>query len=482
MKKHLLLFLLTLFAGYCFSQKDGIALSSTDTTLQTAFYQAKAMALSYKGKPGDPVGPWYESALPPRSAFCMRDVSHQTIAAEILGLSAANKNMLTLFAKNISQSKDWCSYWEMNKHGKPAPEDYRNDTAFWYNLNANFDVLNACWKLYLWTGDKTYIIDAAFKNFYDRSVNEFIRSWVLQPDSLLTRPAHPNAPAHYNEKVAFNRCRGLPSYSEGVPDIKMGIDLVAALYRGLLSYAAIAEAAGNKKMSDAFIEKAKQYQQHIDRYWWDEQAQRYNTFYSNKDSFGKNEGETFLLWFDAIKDSARKQKTLEHLVSGDWNVENLSYFPLIMYQNGYAEKGYDYILHLTSPSTKRREYPEVSFGVIKGIVEGLMGVEADARYNRISTLYRHLSSSTTTVKDIPVLNSLISVTHYGAGSSMLQNKGKKAIIWRAKFYSRIPYLYYQKKQLKTRQETDWKGQVISFADVVVQPGQQAMVTMGMNNQ
>jgi len=476
MKKYLLLCLVVLFFAECFSQENGITLTSTDTALQTAFYRAKNMALSYKGKAGDPVGPWYESALPPRSAFCMREVSHQTIAAEMLGLSAANKNMLTLFAKNISRSKDWCSYWEMNRYGKPAPEDYRNDTAFWYNLNANFDVLNACWKLYLWTGDKTYIRDAAFKNFYNKSVNEFITSWVLQPDSLLSRPAHPNAPAHYNEKDAFNRCRGLPSYSEGVPGIKMGIDLIAAIYRGLLSYAAIATVNGNKRTADAFIKQAEKYQQHIDKYWWDEEAQRYNTFYSNKDSFGKNEGETFLLWFDALTDSARKQKTCEHLIANDWNVENLSYFPLLMYQNNYAEKGYGYLLYLTNPATKRHEYPEVSFGVIKGIVEGLMGVEADARYNRVSTLYRHLPSSITTVKDIPVLNGFVSVTHKGAGSSLLQNRGKRTITWRAKFYGYIPYLYFKEKQLKTLQETDWQGHVISFVDIPVQPGEQVTVT------
>jgi hypothetical protein len=126
------------------------------------------MALHYKGKPGDPVGPWYESALSPRYAFCMRDVAHQSIPAEVLGMSAANKNMFTLFAKNISASKDWCTYWEINKWGKPAPADYRNDTAFWYNLPANFDILNACWNLYLWTGDKDYISDPAFENFFQQ--------------------------------------------------------------------------------------------------------------------------------------------------------------------------------------------------------------------------------------------------------------------------------------------------------------------------
>ncbi|MFA6126609.1 MAG: hypothetical protein WC699_04845 [Bacteroidales bacterium] len=33
----------------------------------------------------DPVGPWYEAAEPGREAFCMRDVSHQSMGAHALG-------------------------------------------------------------------------------------------------------------------------------------------------------------------------------------------------------------------------------------------------------------------------------------------------------------------------------------------------------------------------------------------------------------
>src|SRR3974390_2462592 len=103
-----LVFICLCFACFnlVFSQDTSLSFSSSDSTLQTAFYRAKKMALHYKGKPDDPVGPGYESALPPRDAFCMRDVAHQSLPAEVLGMSAANKNMFALFAKNISASKD----------------------------------------------------------------------------------------------------------------------------------------------------------------------------------------------------------------------------------------------------------------------------------------------------------------------------------------------------------------------------------------
>jgi hypothetical protein len=472
--KNILFYLVIVFAsGNLFGQ--GVQFSSTDTSLEIAFKRAKQMALSYKGKPGDPVGEWYESALPPRSAFCMRDVSHQAIGGEILGLSKGNKNMLSLFAKNITANKDWCSYWEMNRLGKPAPEDYRNDKEFWYNLNANFDVLNACWRLYLWTGDGQYINGKEFANFHEKSVTDFVESWVLQADSLLTRPTHPNAPIPFNDKDAFHRCRGLPSYSEGVPNIKMGIDLVAALYRGFLSYAAILEKNNRKAEAALYTQKATAYQENIDALWWDKDAGLYNTFYSHSNQFGRDEGETFLLWFDGLKDSTRKQKTLQHLMSNNWNVENQSYFPVIMYQNGYWDKGDEYMQHLTNPATARREYPEVSFGVVEGFVQGLMGVAPDARFSRVSTLYRNKNEVSSTISNLPVLGTLLSVTHQSGKQSAVRNTGKKAVLWRACFAGDYNHVLVNGKPAKVAKETNWLGNIISSTDVPVGAGKTVTV-------
>lgn len=128
-----------------------------------SFEWAKSQAMAYVFS-GDPVGLWYEAALPGREAFCMRDVSHQSMGAHALGLAAYTHNMLHLFAKNISESKNWCSYWEIDRNNRPAPVDYQSDAAFWYNLPANFDVLDSSYRMYLWTGDLSYIEDPVFVN------------------------------------------------------------------------------------------------------------------------------------------------------------------------------------------------------------------------------------------------------------------------------------------------------------------------------
>jgi hypothetical protein len=241
-------------------QKDNtLIFTSSDAELTASFNWAKQKALSYVGDSNDPAGPWYEAALPQREAFCMRDVSHQCIAAEYLGLHEQNRNMMHLFVKNISESKDWCSYWEINRYNKPAPADYRNDKEFWYNLPANFDVIQACYRLYMISGDKTFIEDKDFMNFYERSVNEYIARWHLMEDELLTRARYINTPEPFNEKDPFHYAHGLPSYIEGGKALRIGSDMVASIYAGLTSYAKILQMRGESEKAEVYLQKAETY-------------------------------------------------------------------------------------------------------------------------------------------------------------------------------------------------------------------------------
>ena len=444
---------------------------SSDTALTTAFTHAKEMALSYRGDPKDPVGPWYEAALPSRNAFCMRDVSHQSLPAAMLGLGVENKNIFRHFVTNISASKDWCSYWEMNREGLPAPEDYRNDTAFWYNLNANADLIYASWKLYLWTGDSSYLTDPAFTDFRRRSLHDFIDRWILQPDSLLSRQAYPNAAIPFNIRDHFHRCRGLPSYSEGVPDLKMGADLVAALFRGMQTAAEMEALIGNSDLAKQYSAKASAYRDNLQQQWWDDQASLFHTHITNKHVFGKGEGETFLLWFDALTDTLKTRRTLEHLAAGKWNVENLSYLPAIFYRYGYNSEAYALMLLLANPATPRREYPEVSYGVIDGLVQGMMGAEADARHNRLSTVYRGSNEHNAVLEHLPVLSTRITI-HHGKNQSTLENEGDRDITWRVAFNGRHRYIMVSGKKIKAQTQLGKLGNIISFTDLQVPAGKE----------
>ena len=456
---------------------QGVRFGSSDTAVVRAFDWAKAQALLYKGKPGDPVGPWYESALPPRDAFCMRDVSHQAVGGAILGLDAENKNMLTLFARNISLSKDWCSYWEMNKLGVPAPADYRSDREFWYNLDANFDLLWASWRLAAWTGDSAYLEDPLFRNFQEKTVGPYIEKWVLEADSLLVRPAHPNAPVPYVDADAFDRCRGLPSYSEGIANMKLGVDLVAALYRGMMVYADILKLRGRDAEAGVYRKKAERYRTRLEADWWDDSLGRYHAWYSNDGRFGVGEGETFLLWFDALQDTARVRRTIEHLASVRWNMENTSYLPFVFYREGYWDEARRTLLYLSDPGTARREYPEVSFGVVQGVVNGLMGVDVVPGTRTLSTLYRQSGDGSAWVEDLPVLGTKVSVRHTGGRSSALSNVGSRAVVWRAEFSGRFSRATVAGRVVAMRQRQEKWGRVFSFVEVPVAAGGSAAVVV-----
>ncbi|HSB92282.1 MAG TPA: hypothetical protein VLC28_04155 [Flavitalea sp.] len=469
---------------YSIAQEDNAkkvippAFASSDTMIQQAFQWASAMALSYRGDPADKVGPWYEAALPARDAFCMRDVSHQSIGAEILGMSAENQNMFRWFSKSISESKDWCSYWEINKDGVPAPVDYANDKEFWYNLNANFDVLYAQWKLYEWTGNRIYIDDPAFINFQQRTVNEYIDRWILQADSLITRHPHPNAPVPYDSNNSFHSSRGMPSYSEGAGELIMGVDLVASIYRALITYAGILEFKGEKGKAQQFITKAATYKKVLEQQWWDKDAQLYFTYYNTDKKFGKQEGETFLLWFDALSDTHRLEKTISHIATQKWNAENTSYLPYLFYKFGYWKEAKDYIKILNDPATERREYPEVSYGVIEGIVHGLMGISPSASKNVLTTLLRDDGSHNYKVSGLHLLNTTVSVEHLDANSTIVRNDGKKGFIWQGCFQGTGKQALVNGRPSKLAVKTGKDHQQpISYLNIFVKPGAQVKVEL-----
>src|SRR6266576_835748 len=99
-------------------------LDTSDASLAAGFGWARRQGLAYAFS-GDPVGEWYEAALPGRQAFCMRDVAHQSMGAHFLGLAHHTHNMFRRFAENVSDSRDWCSYWEIDRDNRPAPVDYK---------------------------------------------------------------------------------------------------------------------------------------------------------------------------------------------------------------------------------------------------------------------------------------------------------------------------------------------------------------------
>lgn len=451
---------------------------SSDNQLEQAFNWAVNQAESYTGDSADPVGPWYEAALPGREAFCARDMAHMCIGAEMLGLGSENKNMLLKFATHISKSKDWCTYWEINRSDQPAPADYRNDKAIWYNLPANFDLVHASFRLFRFTGDSTYIMDPAIKNFREKSLHQYVDHWDLNSGKLMYRKRFMHLPADFDSTDAFMVCRGLPGYVESVPGLQLGADLIAAEYAACMDASRIALVENDVESADNFLDQAMDLKMLLNNHWWDESAERFYTSLMADGQFQHGEGEAFLLWFGIANAGRKTDHTIRSLMekSDVMNVETRSYLPLILFENGFDHDGYLQILKLSDPATLRREYPEVSFSVIESMISGLMGIDADATKNRVATCSHLADSTSCSIQSLEILGNRISVFHRGKDLTQAANHGPGALEWKVCFQGKHLVLFVDGVQFPAKSENQGR-QIRSYVSLTIPPGKEMTVSI-----
>jgi len=375
----------------------------------------------------------------------------------MLGLAGHTHNMLRKFAENISESKDWCSYWEINRENKPAPVDYRDDTHFWYNLPANFDVLDACYRMYIWTGDQSYLTDPVFVNFYRRTVHDYVERWGLGLDRIMTRPRILNA----TDRSQKNR--GIPSYDEGDPNFVVAIDQLAAQYAGYLAYARFERLKGDRAEAEQFFKRARDVKAFVNKEWWDNTARNYYTRV-NLDHRLDGHGPTpALLYYGVAEDGPKSTAVLDALPTSA-GIEGQSHFPEILYRQGKAEAAYGQILDLTSEGKKRREYPEVSYAVIGAIATGLMGLDVD---DAVMTLPRLTAATQWAELDhVPVRANELNVRHDGVTKTTLSNRKGPSLGWRACFPGSFRALLVDGKAVPARH-----AEAISCATVGVGSGE-----------
>jgi hypothetical protein len=444
-----------------------VELESSDGRLMEGFRWAKNQALAYVST-GDPVGPWYEAALPGRHAFCMRDVSHQSNGAQILGLAAFNENMLRKFAENISASRDWCSYWEINKDNAPAPVDYKNDREFWYNLPANFDVLAACHRQFLWSGSNAYL-DPVFLNFYNRTVTDYVRKWDINGDGLM-------------EHLSKYGHRGIASYNEQhIAEMMVGGDLVAAQYAAYRDYAKFQTLLGNKSRAEEFAAKAQHLKFVYNKDWWNPVQDGYYCALGNDGKFHADltcgstlDDVLFPLYCEIIEPGHQTEAALGALTralpANDpklGGVEGKSYVPEILYRYGRAETAYAVLLGLVDPSLKRREYPEVSFAVVGACATGLMGLRADSTSRVVETFPQVSGMEFVSLKHVPVFDNQISVHHTANGTTTLTNESGGTIQWRSSFPGRFEKLSIDGKEITASTGTRLGGVAETWIVVTV---------------
>ncbi len=447
------------------AESDAPRLTSSDAALVAAFDWARTTALRHVGADTDPVGPWYEAALPGREAFCMRDVSHQCLGAEVLGLARHNLNMMTRFAEGIAESRDFCSFWEINRHNLPAPVDYASDDDFWYNLPANFDLLDACYRLYQWTGNRAYLEGAAFDRFYRLTMTEYLDRWQLRPATVMHRPGMPNLRPTASR---FAKSRGIPSYDEGQGELRLGSDLLGVMACACRAYASMLTARGRADEAGPYRLLATDYQRLLDTTWWDEAQGAYYAFNTVDGRFyhGGVANSEFLLWYQAIEQPARIRRALSDI--RNTQVEVLSYLPSLGWRYGQEDDAYRWLMLL--PADARRDYPEASYAAVEAITTGMMGIEPSATEGLIRTCPR-LARQTAwaAIEHVPVLGGLVSVGHRSNLATCFANKGDRPVVWRAMFRGAADTLLVDGQARAASRWVDAIGNEHAYVDVRV-PG------------
>lgn len=467
-----------------------ISFNSSDDELNKVFTWAKKQALAYAFS-GDVGGQWYEAGLPGREVYCMRDVSHQAMGAHFLGLASYTKNMLYHMAESISDSRDWCSLWEITRHGTPAIQDYLNDAEFWYNLPANFDILNCAFRMYELTGDLAYINDPVFLNFYKKTVYDYVRRWDLGIDKVMKRDRFMNNTPDNNRR--FKESRGIPGYNEGDQDYTCSIDLLATELAAFESYARIQQLRCNDEEALAFYAKAKELKEFINDVWWDKENQQYYSYldqhhvlHSVNSSYFQN---PILYWCNAyITDTLKLESTVKKVVANipyrqTSGIEGQSHLSETLYKYGQLETARKILLFVANHDDKR--YPEASFSTIGAMVEGLMGIEMEifpleksiatgGYQEQILSTQSRLTGKTkwAEINHVPIKRNDISVRHDGLTKTTITNNSGPQLQWKACFAGTYENLMLNGKPKKAKiEKLPVNGENISWLNVPIGPGE-----------
>jgi hypothetical protein len=447
-----------------------LELASSDARLVEVFNWAKRQAMAFVFD-GDPVGSWYEASEPGREAFCMRDTAHQAMGAHALGLARYNLNMLRRFAENISDSRDWCSLWEIDRYARPAPVDYKNDAEFWYNLPANFDVLDCCYRMYLWTGDLTYVNDPAFLEFYERTTNDFVERWDLSLDRVMKRDRILNVRGPLDPRKRFQAARGIPGYDEGNTEYALGVDLLATQYAAYLAHSHIEEVRGNEEPARRYLEKAVALKTFVNNTWWNEEGQYFYS-YLDKDHNLKGRGGADLLFRDIVDDGPKLKSALGE--GGRYAGAE------VLYRYGDPDVATAQVLDL---ARSRLEYPEVSYSRIGAIVNGTMGINVEFTSPLLAavegwwveTQVKTLSGLGTKIawaelRNLPIRANQVTVRHEGQRKTVFTNQQGPALIWQATFDGSHDILLVNGKPMEAQTERGFLGRKTSWVRVTVGPG------------
>ena len=324
--------------------------------------------------------------------------------------------------------------------------DYRNDNSFVREVPAVFELVEQCYRQYLWTGNPEYLTNGVLSEFCAKAVTDFIR---------LHDTRIPNGVAEGDG--SGNIFRGVATYNEiHSPMIEAG-DGIACQYQALLSYSELLALLGDEK-SKVFSQKASQLKSFFNTAWGvtntsDLFIRGYDVRGRALTDFGKENS-----WFIPMKfiteASPRNDRYLDFIAASvdtkegrPSNIEAISYLPGVFFPYNRVTQAWKWMEYIIDQENK--EYPEISFVLIDNVVTGLMGICPNAPANSVSTISRLPQViERLEVRHIPFGQNRISVKHESILKTTLTHiVGSKPLRWEAQFYGDQKMIEVNGKQM-----------------------------------
>jgi hypothetical protein len=346
--------------------------------------------------------------------------------------------MLRAFAATSTEGRKWYPLWALNFDGSPFRLDYRDDDWFVREVPAVFELVEQCYRQYLWSGNLDYLNDPILWSFCTRAVTDFI-------DLHDTRI--PNGVAE--GEGSGDIFRGSATYNEiRAPLVEAG-DGIACQYQALRSYSKMLLLRNEQDRAKVFSKKSEELKYFFNHAWGvKDGTQEYIRGYDIRGAavtdFGLENSWFMPMKFitepgpktDAYLDFIAR--SVESSAGRPSNLEAITYLPGVFFPYGRAEEAWKWMEYVMDQPD--REYPEVSFATIGHVVEGLLGFEPNAPDSSFQTL-SHLPRSVkdVSVQDIPLGSHTVHVGHVGRWSSRaIHVSGDEPLRWEACFYGNHP--------------------------------------------
>ena len=426
-----------MFAATAQAATSDLTLTSSSRYLVDAFNWNKNKALGCVVTGISNNIPCFQAAYADRDCFCIRDACHQSEGAALLGLNNETLTMWKAFAKLQTPARGYFTIWDVNFSGGIylcGGGDYKSDTAFVRMIPGMPELVEKAYTLYRWSGDESWIRDAALTDFYESTMSQCIKSLDDNNDGI--------GEGHFNDMQGPNG-----SYCEGsAHGYGVGGDNLSATFAAYGAYAKLLTAMGRLPEANAYQEKARNIKAHYDKDWWNTGA---NCYYSGRSigldrwftEFNQWSKETYM--FQAVKciaePGARADALLDRIhnnylsCGNTYNFESFTYLPESFYKYGENDRAWHWLKRIMD---SHYNYPEVSMTAIGCIATGMMGIEADAPAHTVATLGRLTPEIAWVQLDgIPVGSHKVCVKHANNNTTttLIHGSGNRNLMWEACF-------------------------------------------------